>query len=138
VSARLPPVSRPEIEHAVERIVRLFAPSAVILFGSYAYGEPTPDSDVDLLVTMETPLRPVDQAVEIRTAVQFPFPLDLIVRTPAQVSERISLGDPFFQEILEKGIVLYEATDGGMDRQGGERLVRGRNPLDKREPGAIP
>ena len=81
----------------------------IILFGSYAYGEPSPDSDVDLLVTMSTALRPVDQAVEIRTVVDFPFPVDLLVRTPEQLSERLRLGDPFFHEIIEKGIVLHEA-----------------------------
>ncbi|MGH2586413.1 MAG: nucleotidyltransferase domain-containing protein [Dehalococcoidia bacterium] len=124
------PVDRQVIERAVERIAALFAPAAVILFGSYAYGEPTPDSDVDLLVTMETPLRPVDQAVEIRSKVSFPFPLDLIVRTPAQVAERVRIGDPFFREILDKGITLYEATDGGVDRQSRERPAGGRNALE--------
>ncbi|MGD9892092.1 MAG: nucleotidyltransferase domain-containing protein [Dehalococcoidia bacterium] len=102
--------TRSEIDRAVEELVLRFAPETVILFGSYASGDPSPDSDVDLLVTMNTALRPVDQAVEIRTAVDFPFPLDLLVRTPEQLSERLSLGDPFFHEIIEKGIVLHEAS----------------------------
>jgi predicted nucleotidyltransferase len=111
------PVSREEICRAVERIVALFAPRQVLLFGSYAYGEPTPDSDVDLLVTMNTDLRPVDQAVAIRDAIEFPFPLDLLVRSPAQIEQRLALGDRFFREILDRGVVLYEATYAGVDRQ---------------------
>jgi predicted nucleotidyltransferase len=105
------PATRSDIDRTVEKIVSRFSPRKVILFGSYAYGEPSADSDVDLLVTMSTMLRPVDQAVEIRTAVDFPFPVDLLVRTPEQLTERLSLGDPFFQEIIEKGIVLHEAAD---------------------------
>jgi uncharacterized protein len=108
-SSRL--VARSDIECTVERIVSCFAPEKVILFGSYAYGEPSPDSDVDLLIMMDTVLRPVEQAVAIRTAVEFPFPVDLLVRTPEQLSERLSLGDPFFHEIVEKGIVLHETAD---------------------------
>ena len=83
-------------------------------------GDPTSDSDVDLLVTMNTTLRPADQAVEIHTAVDLPFPVDLLVRTPEQLSECLNVGDPFFREIIQKGIVLHEATDGGVDRQGEE------------------
>jgi uncharacterized protein len=104
-------VTRNDIDRTVASIVSRFAPEKVILFGSYAYGEPTAHSDVDLLVMMNTTLRPVDQAVAIRTAVDFPFPVDLLVRTPEQLSERLSLGDPFFHEIVEKGIVLHETAD---------------------------
>ncbi len=111
------PVTRSEIIHTVDRIVAHFSPCQTILFGSHAYGTPTADSDVHLLVTMESSLRPVDQAVAIRTAVRFPFPVDLLVRTPAQIEERIALGDDFFREVLQRGIVLYEATDAGVDRQ---------------------
>jgi uncharacterized protein len=103
-----------EIRTAVERIVTLFSPRQVLLFGSYASGSPTPDSDVDLLVTMDTDLRPVEQAVAIREAIEFRFPLDLLVRTPEQLAERARLGDAFFQEILDRGVVLYEDADKGV------------------------
>lgn len=105
------PVSHAEIRRVVGEIVRQFHPRCVILFGSYAYGQPTTDSDVDLLVTMETPLRAVDQAVTIRDAVDFPFPTDLLVRTPRQVEERLAMDDLFLKEVLSRGIVLYEAAD---------------------------
>jgi predicted nucleotidyltransferase len=114
-------VSHEDIEQAVEEIVRQFAPERVLLFGSYAYGEPTPDSDVDLLVTMDMDVRPVDQAVAIRQAVRFPFPLDLLVRTPQQIEERLQLNDPFFKEVLTRGVLLYEATNTGVGREGRRR-----------------
>jgi predicted nucleotidyltransferase len=103
-----------EIQRVVQQIAAQFRPQKVILFGSYAGGTPTRDSDVDLLVTMETPLPNVEQAVAIRRAVDFPFPTDLLVRTPQQVAERLELGDVFIREVLAKGIVLYEAADAGV------------------------
>ena len=92
------------------QIGRLFRPEKVLLFGSHAYGRPTHDSDVDLLVIMKTRLRPVEQAVAIRQAVQCSFSLDLLVRTPAQLEKRLRLGDYFLHDIVRRGIVLYEAA----------------------------
>lgn len=103
-----------DIRQVVERIVARFRPRKVVLFGSYAGGTPSPDSDVDLLVEMETRLRSVEQAVAIRRAVDFPFPTDLLVRTPQQIAERLALGDAFWRDVVTKGIVLYEAADVGV------------------------
>jgi len=72
----------------VGRIGEAFRPQCVILFGSYAQGRPTPDSNVDLLVITEFEGRPVDKSVEIRLKVRPPFPVDLIVPTPEKVRER--------------------------------------------------
>jgi predicted nucleotidyltransferase len=108
--------TRRDITDVVAQIAERFHPQQVILFGSYAYGTPTPDSDVDLLVVMETPLRHVEQAVEIRQAVDFPFPVDVLVRTPRHLAERVALGDVFLREVLTKGVVLYAANDTGMGR----------------------
>jgi hypothetical protein len=58
---------------------------------------------------MRTKGSPVDQSVEIRLAVRPPFPMDLLVRTPEKVRERLDMGDPFMRRILEKGRLLYEA-----------------------------
>ena len=105
-----------DIAEVVAQIVGHFHPQQVVLFGSYAYGTPTPDSDVDLLVVMETPLQHVEQAVEIRKAVDFPFPVDLLVRTPQHIAERVALGDVFLREVLTKGMILYAANNTGMGR----------------------
>lgn len=98
-----------QIEAVGRRIGEEFRPLRVILFGSYAQGRPTPDSDVDLLVITELEGRPVDKSVEIRMRVRPPFPVDLIVRTPEKVRERLTMGDNFMKEILAEGKVLYEA-----------------------------
>lgn len=97
------------IQDCVEKIAKKFSPKRIILFGSHAYGNPGKDSDVDILVIMATILPPVEQAVEIRKFVDFPFSVDLLVRTPEQVEQRIALGDPFFREVMGKGRVVYEA-----------------------------
>lgn len=104
-------VDMKEIREFAAKVARAFRPKKVILFGSYAYGRPEEASDVDILVIMPTPLRSVEQAIEIRRTVRSSFPLDLIVRTPEQIEERLSLGDFFIKEVLVKGRVLYEAAD---------------------------
>ena len=103
-------VKRSEIRRIAQSIGRKFKPQKVYLFGSYAYGKPTIDSDVDLLVLMHTSLSNVVQAVQIRRMVDLPFPTDLLVRTPEQLAQRMEIGDDFIRDIVTKGIVLYEAT----------------------------
>lgn len=102
-------VSRRSIKQFATQVARRFRPERIILFGSYAYGKPTADSDVDLLVVMPCKRRTLDQAYEIRLAVRSGFPMDLIVRTPAEVKKRVAWGDFFLREITEKGTVLYDA-----------------------------
>ena len=107
------------IVELAERIVQQFHPERIILFGSYAYGRPTADSDVDLLVILPFEGHPARKAAEIRTSIRAPFPMDLLLRTPQQVQRRVEQGDFFMREIMEKGKVLYEAPDQGVGRQGG-------------------
>ncbi len=105
-----------EIKKLCEQISRDFRPERIILFGSHAHGTPTPDSDVDLLVVMPFEGSPRQQAVKIRSRIDTPIPLDLLVRTPEQLSERLAMGDFFVREITESGKVLYEADYAGVDR----------------------
>ena len=93
-----------------ETVAREFRPEKIVLFGSYAYGTPTEDSDVDLLVIMPRTRRGGERmSVRIRHAVPRSFPLDLLVRTPAAVAKQLRWGDCFMQEVMAKGKVLYEA-----------------------------
>ncbi len=103
-------ISLQEIEDYSRKIAAKFNPERIILFGSYAYGKPTADSDVDLLVVLEFNGRPVDKACEIRCTTESTFPLDLLVRSPSSLNKRIALGDVFLKELVEKGKVLYERT----------------------------
>lgn len=105
-------ISMRAIRSVARRITDKFQPEKVILFGSYAYGKPKPESDVDLLVVMDTPLRTRQQRLEISRALSpRPFPLDIIIQTPQQMKERLTMGDPFLLEITSRGKVLYERRD---------------------------
>jgi predicted nucleotidyltransferase len=106
-----------------------FHPAKVILFGSYAYGTPHEDSDVDLLVVMPTGSRH-GQRVKIRMALTAPFPMDLIVRTPKEMEWRLRAGDSFLIEIVSKGKVLYEQDDGrvGAQSRGRSRHRQAKQP----------
>jgi predicted nucleotidyltransferase len=119
----------PNIPMAVIRgyalqIAERFHPDKIILFGSYAYGRPHEDSDVDLLVIM--PARNQhDQAVKIRWELPAPFAMDLLVRTPKNLKWRLEEGDSFHTEITSKGKILYEEKHQRMGAKGRSRLRRG-------------
>jgi len=98
-----------QIEDVSRRIADEFHPERVLLFGSYAWGVPSEDSDVDLLVILPFDGKAVAKSVEMRLKIRPPFPVDLLVRTPEKIRERLALGDPFIRSILEEGKVLYEA-----------------------------
>jgi predicted nucleotidyltransferase len=102
-------ISRREIEAVIRRIAEKFDPEQIILFGSYAYGKPNQYSDVDLLIVMQTQERPRAKELEIARALSpHPFGMDILVRTPKQLQERIALGDYFLREIVTRGKILYE------------------------------
>lgn len=100
-----------QIQEYALRLGEEFSPQRVILFGSYAYGQPTLDSDVDLLVITPLDRDAVAKSVEIQLKLRPPFPLELLVRSPEKVRERLEMGDGFMLEILTKGRTLYEAND---------------------------
>ena len=104
-------VPRKQIEAIANRIGAEFHPLRGVLFGSYAYGTPTSDSDVDLLVVMSHQGSGSKTAIEIMRRVEPRIPLDLVVRSPEEVRERLKWNDFFLQEISERGQVLYESPD---------------------------
>lgn len=104
-------VAMNQIEEFGRRIGAEFRAEKVVLFGSYAEGIATEDSDVDVLVVLPFEGRSVDQSVAIRMKLRPPFPVDLIVRRPEKIVERLEMGDNFVREILEQGKVLYEADN---------------------------
>jgi predicted nucleotidyltransferase len=106
---------------AIRRYARLiadrFQPDKIVLFGSYAYGRPHPESDVDLLVVMPA-ADETNQAIRITLAFERPFPLDLIVRTPQNLRRRLADGNWFLREVMEKGTVLSEQGNRAVDPKG--------------------
>ncbi len=97
---------------AVQKIVEALHPEKIILFGSYAYGTPTPDSDVDLLVIIETTASRKERYLALsRLLDPRPFPVDIIVKTPAEIAAAMAKGNFFIREIYTQGRVLYERRD---------------------------
>jgi predicted nucleotidyltransferase len=97
------------IRQICDRIVERYQPEKIILFGSHAYGQPTRESDLDLLVVMPFTGGYFHQAARIRQHLGLLIPLDLLVRTPEQLRHRLEIGDSFMREIIERGRVMYEA-----------------------------
>ncbi len=93
---------------AIHRIAKELHPEKIILFGSYAYGRPTPDSDVDLFVVMKTRSRHATRSWAVsKLLIPRPFPVDILVYTPREVELAIKHGNFFIQEIVTLGKVLY-------------------------------
>lgn len=99
------------IQDLCDRIVRDFHPDRIILFGSYAYGNPTPDSDVDLLVVLPFEGKNFWKSLEILNRTNPRFPIDLLARRPDDTERRYREGDPLIREALDHGKVLYN-NDG--------------------------
>jgi predicted nucleotidyltransferase len=97
---------------AIQKIVQELHPEMIVLFGSYAYGNPNPDSDVDLLVILKTKASPKDRSWAVsRLLLPRPFPVDILVKTPREVKQGLETGDFFLKEILTRGKVLYDRSE---------------------------
>lgn len=102
------PVSK-TLPLAVKRIAETLHPEKIILFGSYAYGNPTPDSDVDLLVVMQNQKSHRENYLAVSEClIPRPFGVDIVLRTPQQMRSALANGDFLIQEISERGKTLYE------------------------------
>lgn len=103
-----PPVSK-TLPKAIKRIVSELNPEKIILFGSYAHGNPTPDSDVDLLVIMDTKGSYKERYLAVSRLLRPRlFPVDIIVKTPKEIQRALRTNSYFTKEIYTKGVVLYE------------------------------
>jgi predicted nucleotidyltransferase len=105
--AKIPPF----LQRPLARLVRAFAPTQVVLFGSYAKDAAEPGSDVDLLVVTEldgdltVPLRRARQLV----AASFP-PIDVVLCTPEEIEGAATAPSPFLASVLESGVILYSRS----------------------------
>jgi predicted nucleotidyltransferase len=102
------------VNEVLERIITVlrkhYEPEKIILFGSYAYGKPSETSDIDLLIIKETDKPFFQRLAELRKIVSEArrgYAFEPVVLTPEELKERLKRGDQFFQEIVEKGTVLY-------------------------------
>jgi predicted nucleotidyltransferase len=98
-----------QIQAYCDAVARDFHPQKIVLFGSYAYGEPTPDSDVDLLVIVPFRGNDAAKAIQIRSRFDTPFPLDLLARKPEFITRRLRERDMFIEWVMTRGRIMYEA-----------------------------
>lgn len=99
-----------ETKLLVSKIISLYKPEKIILFGSLARGENHANQDIDLLIIKKSkkkrPFR-VKEVFEAIRGFKRNYPLDPIVYTPEELKKRLSLGDYFIQRILREGKLLY-------------------------------
>ena len=100
-----------EIKAYADEIVKKFDPDKISLFGSYAYGTPRIDSDVDMLVIMAIEGHPIEKTIDILKATKPRFDIDLLVRPPGNLERRAEMGDVIMREIKRKGKVIYERNN---------------------------
>lgn len=101
-------VTRHDIELLAEKIRAAFSPDMIVLMGSHARGDASPDSDVDLLVVLPYEGTNFRKAIEIVRAVQPSFAVDILIRAPHDLQDRFKMGDPIVREALTRGEVIYK------------------------------
>jgi predicted nucleotidyltransferase len=100
------------LDEIVRRLVAEYKPEKIILFGSYAYGEPDDDSDLDVLIVKDAQDRLIDRiftVLKITLDAHHRIGFEPLVLTPAEIDQRLRIGDQFVAEILDRGEVLYAA-----------------------------
>lgn len=104
-------ISPQTIEGVIETIATSFKPSQVLLFGSYANGQPMPDSDLDLLIVMDTDRPHHQRSTPIRLLFQpMPCAMDILVVTPAEVAYWNGTVNHIITAAFETGKVVYDGS----------------------------
>ena len=98
------------IKRIINKAIEEIKPEKVVLFGSQAYGKPNRDSDFDLLFIKNTKRKGIARYRWVDQHISHVVPMDILIRTPAEIKERLLMGDPFYKEIMTKGKVLYESA----------------------------
>lgn len=98
------------LDEVVQRLIISYQPEKIILYGSYAYGTPDADSDLDLLIIKATDASPLERRIQVRRILTQPtrrIPLSSLVLTPDELNHRLRIRDPFYTDILQYGETLY-------------------------------
>ena len=97
-----------QLKEITRKLAREFKPEKIILFGSWAWGTPTPESDVDLFIIKPSTQKRLEREKSVyRIICKSTIPVDVLVYTPAEVKRRLSFEDPFVTQIVTEGRVLY-------------------------------
>lgn len=103
------PASQPPIDQIVRKIADAVHPRRIVLFGSRARGDARPDSDIDLMVELESTQRTVERTARVYEAIHpVGWPLDLVVYTPEEIEASRGYRYSFVTTIESEGKVLYE------------------------------
>ncbi len=101
------------LQEITHRIVNAVTAEKIILFGSYAYGNPTRESDLDILVVMHTNLPRYKRSIPIyRALAGLLIPKDIVVYTPAEIEEWEDVPQAFITTAIKKGRIIYEKKQG--------------------------
>jgi len=116
-------ITEQKIQEVVDKVVKEYQPEKIILFGSWAWGEPQEDSDIDLFIVKKTDRPSREVAREIDGSISpRPFPIDFIVYTPEEVEESINKKrNLFIEDIVRNGKVLYTKPESAAAIQLPER-----------------
>ena len=98
------------IKKIVGRIAKNYKPEKIYLFGSFAWGKPSKDSDFDLFIIKKTKEKRHSRQLKVRRLIKGELPVDILVYTPEETERRLKIGDFFIEDILKKGKVLYESA----------------------------
>lgn len=105
-------ISPETISAVIQAIAENFSPQKIIIFGSYATGHPTPDSDLDLLVIMNSDLPSYKRAAPIRRLFRpTPCAMDILVYTPQEVEYWNGVVNHIITDALETGKIVYERVE---------------------------
>lgn len=111
-------MARDDRQAKFERIIsalKEYDPERIILFGSAARGDADEHSDLDIVVVKETDQRFLDRLGTVYELVAPDFALDVLVYTPAEFAEMQAEENPFIEEVLREGVVVYDRAEGAQD-----------------------
>ncbi|MEA5450432.1 nucleotidyltransferase domain-containing protein [Leptolyngbya sp. CCNP1308] len=106
----MPPLTPDLLDHITQRLVTALQPEQIILFGSYAYGEPTADSDIDLLVIVSQSDEPRYRRARVayKALRGIGMPTDVLVMTREEVQRKLNVRSSFIRRAVNEGKLLYE------------------------------
>lgn len=97
-----------KIKIVSQRIAKEYSPEKVVLFGSYAWGKPNKDSDFDLLIIKNRAGDFLRAQQRVRRIIDGEVAADILIHSPRHIEQRLKMGDFFFEDIINKGIILYD------------------------------
>lgn len=97
-----------QLKRIINKIVKEYQPEKIILFGSFAWGKPTKDSDIDLMIIKKGKKNFLTEQQAVRKIIDGEIAADILIHTPQEIKKRLNMGDFFFKNIMEKGKYIYE------------------------------